>query len=148
MSLTSILDPPSVSVSPTQLLTAESTNATFTCKGFGVPLPELSWLNKEGLQLHEVPGAMVISTESMLNSSGFLIATSNLTLFSVQTSEAMNYTCRGSSRVPGIVGVPRSATCELIIKGRLFGSSYHKLCHVYDHVFIVRPPLFASRVVV
>ncbi len=95
-----------MTINPVQVLTTETYNASITCTAFGIPVPDISWLNESIAEITPLPGFLTIEHESRVNASGLLVASSTITIHSVRRSDAMKYTCKANNSVPNYIGVP------------------------------------------
>ncbi len=107
-------DPPSVTVTPQDLIVNESDNAVLTCTGFGIPLPTLIWLN-DSSKIEPVFG---IVESILVNGTGFTVAVSELTIISVmKEDEDTTFTCMGNNSVINLINSPITDSTSFTVQG-------------------------------
>lgn len=133
----SIPDPANITVSPSSQVTINETdNVTLACRGFGVPLPTLTWLSNERMLgsgggspggfsvLTNVTGEIEITVNTGLDSEGRAVTVSLLTVFDVmKVEEVITYTCNADNGVVNDIGAISSRSVSLIIQGNLMSIS-------------------------
>lgn len=112
----------------------ESSDAVLTCRGFGVPLPALSWFSNESLlssgssesfasgfgsQLSNISGVIVINDNTGINDEGLTVTVSMLTILSVTKSdkEMISYTCQGVNGIENNIGAVSNIAITLTVQG-------------------------------
>ena len=108
-----IIDPVNVSVFPELLIAPEpNISETFTCEGFGVPLPYLMWNKIDGNLSYE---NVTISNWTETSIEGIEISVSTLTFLEFKHSTEGVYECQGYNNVTDLQDVNDSANAVLLL---------------------------------
>lgn len=107
-----------MSITPVELVNGFNQVGTFTCLGFGIPVPSLVWTWSEG------------------NTGRFTIAsttegTSTLTIPDTGAADEGTFTCTGSNGVRNLIGSPEVAEAIFALEGETTNPSYLPAC-LYD----------------
>ena len=110
-----ISDPPNTTLTPDSITTNETYNVTYYCETFGIPKPNITWVNASSEA--EVAGDIDITPGSKDHFSGFPITTSTLTIFNAKKEDETNYTCVAINNVLNLLDTPENVTASLIVQG-------------------------------
>ena len=113
-----LLDPPDVTVTPATIVVNETDQVTFLCEVFGIPPPDIIWINDFNDELTDsINNGMVISYSSTPHPSGILLTISNLTILNVTKEVESNYTCIASNEIINLIGTPENETVSIFVQG-------------------------------
>lgn len=112
-----------MTVSPQNLTVNQTDNAVFTCTGFGIPLPTLTWFNNS-IQLEDSDTSISITETVEVNALGFQVSVSQLTIISVQKAiEVDIFMCSGNNSVIDLINSPDSDYSMIIVQGRVYSTT-------------------------
>ena len=111
-------DPANVSVIPEILVAALDQEASFTCVGFGIPLPSLAWI---GIDLDSplAPPKFEQSSYNVTNEQGHTFAMLELRILGTSINEEGSYRCDGSNNVPNLIEAQNFAVGTFLIEGKV-----------------------------
>ena len=117
-------DPPSTSVTTTQVIVNQTYPANLTCQSFGIPPPNLQWYS------NTVP---VVNTDSInvtigayINATGLLIVVSELNInITNRAKHEANYTCVAHNGIMNYISSRQNATTELLVQGTVAMTTNH-----------------------
>ena len=104
-----------MSISPEVLVRSFNEQGTFTCSGFGIPPPTLTWSRDSG-DLSDT-NIFEITTGNASSSSGYTVAISNLTLLDTSDSIEGTYTCIGENGITNFIGAVSEVNGSFFIEG-------------------------------
>ena len=107
------LDPTNISITPTILVKGFNEQGSFTCRGFGIPPPTLTWYQNNS--------AVTSSTKLSLSSNtgterGYNVSILTLTISNTAKSDEAYYTCRGVNNIVNYIGAPYQMTGQFLIE--------------------------------
>ena len=104
-----------MSISPEVLVRSFNEQGTFTCSGFGIPPPTLTWSRDSG-DLSDT-NIFEITTGNASSSSGYTVAISNLTLLDTSDSIEGTYMCNGENGITNFIGAVNEVDGRFLIEG-------------------------------
>ena len=111
-------DPPNVDVSPTTFVVNQTQRATFTCRVFGIPIPELTWYNTSDLTIDYLPPEMAEVTQQVfVNGSGLDIIVSVLRFNRSLRTDQTTYTCVAVNNISNLLGTPEMGSANFYVQG-------------------------------
>ena len=113
--LSSLVDPANVTVFPAVLVDKFDRTVTFTCQGFGIGTPTLTWYRNNSM-IHTSEKLILTSRE--LDQSGYTVSELKLTISNTATEDEGTYECRGANNVTNLIGAIDTASGRFLIEGR------------------------------
>ena len=110
-----LLDPPNISITPTILVKGFNEKGSFTCRGFGIPRPTLTWYQNNSVVTSSSAPKLSLSA-SIDSERGYNVSILTLTISTTAKSDEANYTCRGVNNIPNNIGVPNRITGRFLIE--------------------------------
>ena len=117
-SVLTFLDPTNVTIVPEMIIAPKSfMKERFTCKGFGIPLPELVWYKDDEYgELNEENYTIYQRIE--ISPLGYQISISELIFESFDKFTEGNYICQGYNNVTNIIGATDEAISVFYLEGK------------------------------
>ena len=113
--LSLLVDPANVTVFPAVLVDEFHQNVTFTCQGFGIGTPKLTWYRDNSIINSS---AKLRLTRRVFNQSGYTVSELKLTISNTTTADEGTYECRGVNDVTNLIGATDNASGRFLIEGR------------------------------
>lgn len=110
-----ITDPPSLVISPVNMIVNQTDIVTITCTVFASPPPLITWTDeRDNMPLSSLQDVISISETGSGN-----IRTSVLTFHSIVKANESNYTCMAVNNVTNIINTVEQATSSITVQGML-----------------------------
>ena len=93
-------------------------DATFTCVGFGIPVPTLTWTPMNSNISLLLP-KFEEKFYNMTNEQGYVVAILELKIHSTTSNDEGLYKCEGSNNIPNLIEANTNAIGKLRVEGNL-----------------------------
>ena len=111
----SLTDPANVSVTPEIAVREFNQIANFTCVGFGIGLPTLTWFH-DGSSINPSAKFRLGTQTTRTRSDGYLEAVLKLDIVNGDKSDEGDYECRGSNNIFNLIGATDRASGRFLIE--------------------------------
>lgn len=120
LSLSLLIDPPNVDVSPKSFILNQSQPVNFTCTSYGIPLPVLSWYdNRNTSQIPLVESSSLYTVvNTYMNTSGFSLVESILVFPNSLRTDMSTYTCQAVNGITNLLDTPETGNAILYVQSK------------------------------
>ena len=112
------IDPANVTIIPEVLVAAFDEEAVFTCIGFGIPLPTLSWA-RVGSDVPLIQPKFEEEFYNTTNDQGYAVAIIELKIYDTNSNDEGLYKCVGNNAILNLIDAQAISLGRFLIEGKL-----------------------------